>query len=86
MSLYWLCYRHNNQISVVIEPGASLVHAKMRAALADLDEGEFSGRISGFNKTEIDLMCPGMAGWEAEVQRLVLALAVTAHRRPGHKP
>jgi hypothetical protein len=20
---YWLCYRHNNQISVVIEPGAS---------------------------------------------------------------
>jgi hypothetical protein len=25
--LYWLCYRHNNQISVVIEPGASLIHA-----------------------------------------------------------
>jgi hypothetical protein len=22
MSLYWLCYRHDNQISVVIEPGA----------------------------------------------------------------
>src|SRR5262245_18573464 len=22
MSLYWLCYRHNNQISIVIEPGA----------------------------------------------------------------
>jgi len=21
MPLYWLCYRHNNQISVVIEPG-----------------------------------------------------------------
>src|SRR5215470_19308075 len=36
------------------------------------------GRISDFNKTEIDLMCPGWAGWEAEVQRLVLALAVTA--------
>jgi len=37
-----------------------------------------AGRISGFNKTEIDLMCPEMmAGWEAEVQRLVLALAVT---------
>src|SRR5262249_12357269 len=32
--LYWLCYRHNNQISVVIEPGASLIHARMRAALA----------------------------------------------------
>src|SRR6516162_2217638 len=38
--LYWLVYRHNNQISVVIEPGASLVHAKMRAALDELDEGE----------------------------------------------
>jgi diadenosine tetraphosphate (Ap4A) HIT family hydrolase len=23
MPIYWLCYRHNNQISVVIEPGAS---------------------------------------------------------------
>jgi len=37
-----------------------------------------SGADSGFHKTEIDLMCPGMAGREAEVQRLSLALAVTA--------
>jgi len=42
MPLYWLCYRHNNHISVVIEPGASLVHARMRAELADLDQGEFT--------------------------------------------
>jgi hypothetical protein len=28
MPLYWLCYRHNNQISVVIEPGASIIHAR----------------------------------------------------------
>jgi hypothetical protein len=28
MPLYWLCYRPNNQISVVIEPGASLIHAR----------------------------------------------------------
>ena len=42
MPLYWLCYHHNNQISVVIEPGASLIHARMRAALANLDEGEFT--------------------------------------------
>ena len=42
MSLYWLVYRHNNQIFVVIEPGASLVHARMRASLAKLDEGEFT--------------------------------------------
>ena len=42
MPLYWLVYRHNNQISVVIEPGASLIHARMRAALDNLDEGEFT--------------------------------------------
>jgi hypothetical protein len=42
MPLYWRCYRHNNQISVVIEAGASLIHARMRAALANLDEGEFT--------------------------------------------
>jgi hypothetical protein len=52
MPLYWLVYRHNNSISVVIEPGA-FMRAKIR------------GGISGFNKTEIDLMCPEMAGWEA---------------------
>ena len=40
MRLY--CYRHSNQISVVIEPGASFIHARMRAALANLDEGEFT--------------------------------------------
>jgi hypothetical protein len=37
-----------------------------------------SGADSGFNKTEIDLMCAGMAGREAEMQPLALALAVTA--------
>ena len=42
MLFYWLCYCHNNQISVVIEPGASLIHARMRAAFAELDEGEFT--------------------------------------------
>jgi len=42
MFLYWLCYRDNNQISVVIEPGASLIHARMHASLANLDEGEFT--------------------------------------------
>jgi len=42
MPLYWLCYRHHNQISVVIEPGASLVHARMRSAIAGLDQGEFT--------------------------------------------
>jgi hypothetical protein len=42
MPLYWLVYRHNNQISVVIEPGASFIHARMRAALHGLDQGDFT--------------------------------------------
>jgi hypothetical protein len=42
MPLYWLVYRHNNQMSGHIEPGASPIDARMRASLADLDEGEFT--------------------------------------------
>ncbi len=42
MPLFWLCYRHNNQVKVVIELGASILHARMRAALAGLDEGTFT--------------------------------------------
>jgi hypothetical protein len=42
MPLYWLCYQHNNQISVVIEPGASPIHARMRASLNRLHEGTFT--------------------------------------------
>ena len=34
--LYSLGYRHNNQISIVIEPAPSLIHGRMRTALADL--------------------------------------------------
>ena len=29
MPLYWLCYRHHNQISVVIKPGASLIRHQL---------------------------------------------------------
>jgi hypothetical protein len=42
MPLYWLCYQHNDQVSVVIQPGASLIHARMRAALDGLNEGTFT--------------------------------------------
>jgi hypothetical protein len=42
MPLYWLVYRHNNQVCVVIEPAPSLIHARLRASLAGLDEGEFT--------------------------------------------
>src|SRR5262249_48948051 len=40
MPLYWLVYRHNNQISVVIEPAHSLIYARLRASLDGLDEGQ----------------------------------------------
>src|SRR5262249_42132 len=42
MSLYWICYRHNNSIAVVIEPAHSLIYARLRAAIDGLDEGEFT--------------------------------------------
>src|SRR5215510_8695012 len=42
MPLYWLCYRHNNQVSVVIEPASSLIHARLRASLDGLDQNEFT--------------------------------------------
>jgi hypothetical protein len=42
MNLYWICYRHNNQIGVVVMPAASLGHARMYAALTNLAEGEFT--------------------------------------------
>src|SRR5215813_12418771 len=42
MPLYWLVYRHNNSIFVVIEPAHSLIHARLRASIDGLDEGEFT--------------------------------------------
>jgi len=42
MPIYGGLYRHSHQISIVIEPGASPIHARMRASLADLDEGDFT--------------------------------------------
>jgi len=42
MPLYWLCYRHNNSIFVAIEPAHSLIHARLRASLDGLDEGDFT--------------------------------------------
>jgi hypothetical protein len=42
MPLYWLCYRHNNSICIVIEPANSLIHARLRASLDGLDQGEFT--------------------------------------------
>jgi hypothetical protein len=40
MPLYWLVYRNNNQISVVVEPARSLIYARLRAVIDAWDEGE----------------------------------------------
>jgi hypothetical protein len=42
MPLYWLVYRHNNSISVVIEPAHSLIYARLRASIDGLNQGEFT--------------------------------------------
>src|SRR5262249_10433267 len=46
MPLDWLRYRQNNQIFVVIEPGASIIHARMRAALAEFHRRPNRRRIT----------------------------------------
>jgi hypothetical protein len=71
MPLYWLCYRHNNQISVVIEPGASIIHARMCAALANLDEGEFTEGHELDRKWKVAKEMIGRRLSQAEAKRLL---------------
>jgi hypothetical protein len=73
MPLYWLCYRHNNQISVVIEPGASLIHARMRAALSGLDAGEFTEghELDGKTEKQVPKEMIGRRLSQAEAKRLL---------------
>jgi hypothetical protein len=37
--LYWLSYHHEDRVHIVIQPGLLLMHARLKAALARLDEG-----------------------------------------------
>jgi len=56
----WLVYRHSNQISVVIEPGASLIHARLRASLDGLDQGDFTkGEVDRKWKVAERMVWPG---------------------------
>jgi hypothetical protein len=49
MPLHWLVYRHNNQISVVIEPGASLIHARKPRCSAAIALGRKVTPVSMMN-------------------------------------
>jgi hypothetical protein len=73
MFLYWLCYRHNNQISVVIEPGASLIHARMRASLDGLDEGTFTEghELDGKTEKQVPKTMIGRRLSQTEAKRLL---------------
>jgi hypothetical protein len=71
MPLYWLVYRHNNQISVVIEPGASIIHARMRASLAGFDEGEFTEGHELDRKWKVAKEMIGRRLSQAEAKRLL---------------
>jgi hypothetical protein len=68
-----VCYRHNNQISVVIQLGASITHARMRAAFVGLEEGTFTEGHELDAKTEKQIP-KGMIGrrlTQREAKRLL---------------
>jgi hypothetical protein len=71
MPLYWLVYRHNNSISVVIEPAHSLIHARLRASLDGLDEGEFTEGHELPGKWKVTKEMIGRRLSQAEAKRLL---------------
>ena len=71
MPLYWLCYRHNNQISVVIEPAHSLIYARLRSAIDGLDEGEFTEGHELDRKWKVAKEMIGRRLSQAEAKRLL---------------
>jgi len=75
MPLYWLVYRHNNQISVVIEPGASIIHARLRASLDGLDEGEFTQGHELPGKWKMPKAMIGRRLTQQEAKRLLAKLS-----------
>ena len=74
MPLYWLVHRHNNSISVVIEPGASLIHARMRSAIAQLDQGEFTEGHELPGKWKVAKQMIGRRLSQQEAKRLLAKL------------
>jgi hypothetical protein len=71
MPLYWLIYRHNNSISIVIEPAPSLIHARLRAALDGLDQGTFTEGHELDRKWRVPKEMIGRRLTQAEAKRLL---------------
>ena len=74
MPLYWLVYRYNNQISVVIEPAHSLIYARLRTALDGLDQGEFTEGHELDRKWKVAKQMIGRRLTQEEAKRLLAKL------------
>jgi hypothetical protein len=72
MPLYWLVYRHNNQVCIVIEPGASPIHARLRAGLDGLDQGEFTEGHELDRKWQVPKAMIGRRLSQTEAKRLLV--------------
>jgi hypothetical protein len=42
MYLFWLCYKLDDRVDVVIQRGGSLIQARMVSSMANLDDGDFT--------------------------------------------
>jgi hypothetical protein len=71
MPLYWLCYRHNNSIFIVIEPAPSLIHARLRASIAELDQGDFTEGHELLGKWKVAKQMIGRRLSQAEAKKLL---------------
>jgi len=74
MPLYWLCYRHNNTISVVIEPAHSLIYARLRASIDGLDQDEFTEGHELARKWKVAKEMVGRRLTQTEAKRLLAKL------------
>ena len=83
MPLYWLVYRRSNQISVVIEPGASLIHARMRAALLTFERVLINAGIGRISAREANrIRRDGGNDVNDPIQTYAIGLCCAAQRRP----
>jgi hypothetical protein len=71
MPLYWLIYRHNNSISIVIGPAPSPIHARMRASLDGRDQGEFTEGHELDRKWQVPKEMIGRRLTQAEAKKLL---------------